>query len=286
MGPFNRHTHYNHVGMFCKPIIYRLTFAGHGGILGEEMFRQEGVRLTSPGAGGTVLNGEENERNTVRLSVVVPAFNERENIIPLVEKIEAVLESLSHEIIFIDDGSDDGTPEEFKKSGCDRLTVLRNDGRMGQSYSIFRGIRSARGEVIAILDADLQNDPADLFPLLQRIEEGNDVALGVRRRREDNLYRRALSRFANLLSNLILGERYHDRGCAIKCFRSEIVRDLRYFRGFHVYISSVLHNKRVCEVEVSHFPRVHGKSKYRRLYGIIEGAGALWKIRRTRGGEE
>ncbi len=207
----------------------------------------------------------------IDLSIVIPAYNEKENIRPLYNKLKEALTNVSYEILFIDDGSNDGTFEELKKIQNAKVRVIRIDENRGQSWAIFTGWKASRGLVIVTMDADLQNDPKDIIPMIKKIKEGFDIVLGVRKKRKDNIFRLIQSKIASVLSNFVLHDKFKDRGCGIKCYRKEVVNHLEYFDGIHIYFPSLLRGCKTCEIEVKHFRRTRGFSKYRGFRGTING---------------
>jgi glycosyltransferase involved in cell wall biosynthesis len=202
-----------------------------------------------------------------QISIVIPAFNERDNLAPLWEELERSLDALgrTYEVIFVDDGSDDGSREVFSrlKARAPAMRVLRSAANCGQSAAIFAGFRAARGEIIVTLDADRQNDPADIPALLARIP-GHDAAVGYRRERSDGFIRLASSRIANFVRNALSGDDIIDTGCTLKAFRRECLADLPAFNGMHRFLPTLVRiaGFSVCQVPVGHRPRVAGRSKY------------------------
>jgi glycosyltransferase involved in cell wall biosynthesis len=204
-----------------------------------------------------------------RLSLVIPVFNEEENLEPLHRELAQVCDGLgaSCEIIFIDDGSRDGSFAVLgglrKKDR--RVKVLRLRKNFGQTAALSAGFDYARGDVIVTLDADQQNDPRDIPRLLAKISEGYDIVNGWRRKRKDKLLSRRLpSNIANWLIARLTGIRLHDFGCTLKAFRSEVVKSIKLYGELHRFIPAIASNigVRIAEVEVNHRPRVRGKSKY------------------------
>lgn len=209
------------------------------------------------------LNGEA----TVALSLVIPAFNEAENLPILLAEIRAALTGLdrSYEVLLIDDGSTDATLAVARElAGADsRLRIVHMRRRSGQSAALAAGFRRARGEVVVTLDADLQNDPADIATLLAALP-GADVVSGVRQKRQDSWQRRVASRIANAVRNRLTHESISDVGCSLKAYRAELLRDLPMFTGMHRFLPTLvrMQGARLREVPVRHRPRVHGIAKY------------------------
>ena len=201
------------------------------------------------------------------LSVVVPAYNEEESLAALHRELDAALAKLGRpaEIVLVDDGSRDGTLPAMRALALEdpRVRVVALDGNHGQTAALDAGFRAARGEVIATLDADLQNDPADLARLLEHLERA-DVVNGVRAERRDSVVRRLSSRIANGVRNWATGESVTDVGCSLRVMRAEYVRRIKLYRGLHRFLPTLLRMEgaRVIEVPVAHRPRAHGVSKY------------------------
>lgn len=231
---------------------------------------------------------------TIALSVVVPVRNEAMNVAPLAREIAAaVAREPSAEIIFVDDGSDDGTVEELSslKEELPQLRILKHARNGGQSRGIRTGVRAARASIIAILDGDGQNDPADIPRLLSVLRDAPpaaQVALvsGVRTRRRDTLGRRLASRIANSIRSNLLNDEASDTGCGLKVFRRDAFLDLPYFDNIHRYIIALMKREgyQVRFVDVNHRPRAHGSSKYsnvgRMVVGITDLMGVRWLQRR------
>jgi glycosyltransferase involved in cell wall biosynthesis len=223
------------------------------------------------------------------LSIVVPVFNEADNLEPLYREIRAALHDrgLDFEILFVDDGSTDATPSVLRQiAGTDpAVRVLRLPRNSGQTAAFGAGFRAARGEVIATLDADLQNDPADLPRLLDKLDNF-DVVCGVRQNRRDSWVRRMSSRIANAVRNRMTHESISDVGCSLRVFRRSLVEDLPLFTGMHRFLPTLLRMQgaRLHEVPVRHRPRLHGQSKYgiqNRLWvGIVDLFAVRWMQRR------
>jgi glycosyltransferase involved in cell wall biosynthesis len=204
------------------------------------------------------------------LSLVVPVYNEEENLHLLFEAIHHILDAYqnSWEVIFIDDGSRDKSLEVLKElAGKDsehvRVVVFRRN--FGQTAAIAAGIDHASGEVIVLLDADMQNDPADIPMLLAKLDEGYDVVSGWRKERKDNAVTRNLpSHIANWLISAVTGVHLHDYGCTLKAYRREVLVGFRLYGEMHRFIPVYAHavGAKITEVVVHHHPRRFGKAKY------------------------
>jgi glycosyltransferase involved in cell wall biosynthesis len=202
------------------------------------------------------------------VSVVIPLFDEADNVEDLHRELTASLEAMgrSYEVILVDDGSTDGTRDllEAMEARDPRVRVLRLRRNFGQTAAFSAGFDHARGEIVITSDGDLQNDPADIPRLVAKLEEGFDIACGWRRRRRDPLSRRVPSFFANRLISWATGVRLHDYGCSLKAIRAEVVRGLRLYGEMHRFIPAVASwmGVTVAEIPVSHRPRTRGRSKY------------------------
>jgi len=203
-----------------------------------------------------------------KISLVVPAFNEEESLAPLLAEIRAALDPVAPdwELLLIDDGSTDGTLGEMRRLQAEepRVRVLRHRRNAGQSAALALGFRAARGEVVVTLDADLQNDPADIPSLLAELDRGYDVVSGVRRERRDDWLRRVSSRIANAVRNWATDESITDVGCSLKAYRREFLDPLPMFTGMHRFLPTLVrwNGARVSEIAVGHRPRRHGVAKY------------------------
>jgi glycosyltransferase involved in cell wall biosynthesis len=206
----------------------------------------------------------------VKLSLIVPVYNEEESLPLLFEAIRQALEPLPHtwEVIFVDDGSQDGSLAALKAfvqkdSTHVRVVILRRN--FGQTAAIAAGIDHALGEIIILLDADLQNDPADIPMMLAKLDEGYDVVSGYRKDRKDTFTTRILpSRVANWLISVVTGVRLHDYGCTLKAYRRDVLSGFRLYGEMHRFIPVFAHaaGARIAEVPVRHHPRKYGKANY------------------------
>ena len=207
--------------------------------------------------------------NRPNLSVIVPLFNEEESIPALFESLSSACQALGHpyEIVFVDDGSSDQTPSLLAElnrvhSGV-RVVLLRKN--YGQTAAMAAGFRAARGTFVVSMDGDMQNDPADIPRLLDKLGEGYDVVCGWRKDRKDKLFsRRVPSLVANWLISKITGVPIHDNGCSLKAYRRTVVKRLPLYADFHRFIPamSTLRGAKVTELVVTHHSRKFGASKY------------------------
>lgn len=224
------------------------------------------------------------------ISFVIPVFNEEANLRPLFEELTAVADRLGtpYEILFVDDGSTDGGPallDEIART-CDRVRVLAMETNSGQSAALAAGFQAARGDVIVTMDADLQNDPADL-PAMLKLYGEYDMINGWRHNRRDKWSKRVASRIGNSVRNRLTGETIRDTGCSLKVMNAAMLRRIKMFRGLHRFLPTLmrLEGARVIEVKVNHRPRAGGVSKYTNLRRGWEGFQDLmavrWMIRRA-----
>ena len=204
------------------------------------------------------------------LSLVAAVYNERECIEDFVKEADAELRKLGrpYEILCADDGSTDGTRDLLLRLKIlyPRLRVIGLAGNHGQSAAFDAGIRFARGEVLALIDADLQNDPADLSKLLAVLEGPSQPACvaGRRAKRQDNWFRRSSSKLANRVRIWMTGDPIKDTGCSLKLFRAEVLKRVRFYKGMHRFLTTLIRMEggAVAEVDVNHRPRSKGTPKY------------------------
>ena len=231
----------------------------------------------------------------MELSVVIPVRNEVTNVNPLFSEIYAALEGIvDYEVIFVDDGSDDGTNETLDQlsEANNRLRVFHHRLSCGQSTAILTGVRAAQAPLIATLDGDGQNDPADIPKLLDTLHQHDDNELqmvcGQRLKRQDTMIRRISSRIANNVRSKILQDKTLDTGCGLKLFHRELYLRLPYFDHMHRFLPALAlaQGAQLSWVEVNHRPRTGGQSKYginNRLWaGIIDLFGVKWLQYRTK----
>ena len=228
------------------------------------------------------------------LSIVIPLCDEAENVESLCRELDACLAGqVTHELVFVDDGSSDGTYEALLRMRAEipGIRVLRHACNAGQSAALLTGVRSARAEWVATLDGDGQNDPADVLKLFRLASIDADPAglyIGHRVARHDDWVRILSSRVANGVRSRLLGDRVPDTGCGIKLFRRKVFLSLPYFDHMHRFLPALMRREglQVVSVPVSHRHRRAGRSKYgigNRLWaGIVDMAGVIWLKRRRR----
>jgi glycosyltransferase involved in cell wall biosynthesis len=205
----------------------------------------------------------------MELSVVIPVYNEEENVPPLIGELEAVLRPLarSYEIVVVDDGSQDATFSvlaQLQRERC-AMKVIRLKRNFGQTAALAAGLAYAQGDVVVMMDGDAQNDPADIPALLKKLSEGYDLVAGWRFHRRDPLLSRRLpSIVANRLISSTTRVKLHDYGCTLKAMRKEVAKDLRLYGEMHRFIPAIAYERgaRVTELKVNHRPRLRGDSKY------------------------
>lgn len=218
------------------------------------------------------------------VSIVVPVFNEEENMSILQSELRTALAGLDHEIIFVDDGSTDRSAEKIERAP--NVRVLRFERNTGQSAALYAGIKAARGQTIVMIDSDLQNDPADIPRLLEEISRGADLACGYRVKRKDTVTKRLTSRIANLVRSRFTKDYVRDTGCTLKAMRRECATALVPFKGMHRFIPALIKGAgyRLVEIPVNHRPRRFGRTKYglgnRAVRATVDMFGVRWLVSR------
>jgi len=196
------------------------------------------------------------------LSVVIPLYNEEDNIAPLQHELAEALRGIDHEIVLVDDCSKDATLARIERRP--EVRVIEFEKNTGQSAAMYAGIQASRGGIIVLMDGDRQNDPADIPRLLAELERGADLVCGYRANRKDTAFKRIQSRIANFVRSRFTGDGIRDTGCTLKAMRSECREALIPFHGMHRFIPALVKGLgyRVVEIPVHHRPRVAGVSKY------------------------
>ncbi len=231
----------------------------------------------------------------MELSVVIPARNEAPNVAPLVAEIRRALDSrLDYEIVYVDDGSSDATAAEIRRLGAEfpRLRLVRHQASCGQSMAVRSGVKAAVAPWIATLDADGQNDPADipkLWEIARTAPAGPPLLIaGHRQKRRDTWSKRMASRLANAIRRNLLGDGTPDTGCGLKIFRRDLFLDLPAFDHMHRFLPALVLRQggKVVSVAVNHRPRERGVSNYgvldRALVGFVDLFGVMWLMRRAK----
>ena len=222
----------------------------------------------------------------LRLSIAVPVKDEEDNIRPLVE---ACLEALGElyeqtEIIFVDDGSTDASLERMQELAAEDPHVrwIQFEANCGQSAALDAGFRAARGDYVAMIDADMQNDPADLPKMVELLDAGEcDCVCGIRAKRRDNWLRKISSKIGNGTRNWLTGETIKDVGCSIRVFRRELLDGLKMYKGMHRFLPTLLRleGARIEEIPVSHHPRTRGQTKYGVWNRLFRGLRDIFAVR-------
>jgi dolichol-phosphate mannosyltransferase len=221
---------------------------------------------------------------TPQVSVVIPVYNEAENVSELQRELACALKEISHEILFVDDGSQDRTVDQIKRTASVR--VLEFEKNAGQSAAIYAGLMAARGNVLVLIDGDLQNDPHDIPRLLAEIDRGADLVCGYRANRKDTWFKRIQSQIANSVRSRFTKDGVRDTGCTLKAMRRECTEALVPFHGMHRFIPALIKGfgYNITEIPVNHRARLHGFSKYsfgnRALHATIDMFGVRWLLGR------
>lgn len=232
-----------------------------------------------------------NSNNSPHISVVIPVYNEGQNIRPLANEVfDALAGRLHYELIFVDDGSVDDTPDEIERMITQNpaVSICRHDRNRGQSAAVRTGVMAAGADIVAVLDGDGQNDPRDIPRLYGQLSmvPSLSMVIGERRDRKDSWLRRVSSRIANGIRSRLLGDGISDTGCGIKVFYRESFLSLPAFDHMHRFLPALLQREggNVIAIPVNHRPRLHGLSKYgvgNRLWvGIMDLLGVRWLQKR------
>ncbi len=210
------------------------------------------------------------------ISVIIPAYNEEQNVGPLYKAVKRVLSKKPHEIIFVDDGSTDGTFEVLKKIHAQdkSLKIVKFRRNFGQTAGLMAGINAAKGDIVVTMDADLQNDPEDIPRMIEKLDT-YDVVLGWRYERHDTFFKRNFSKFGRLIRRVILGDKMHDSGCALRVCKKEALKGIELYGEMHRYLHLLVAHKgfKVGELRVRHHSRKYGKTKYnskRLIKGLLD----------------
>ena len=207
------------------------------------------------------------DEKKIEISVVVPVYNEEENLPILIPHLKRVLDALAncYEMIFVDDGSSDGSRRILKEmaSADSSIRVLGFKKNCGQTAASAAGLKEARGDIVITIDADLQNDPEDIPRMLEYLKE-YDTVTGWRQKREDSGVKRITSKIANRIRNRLSGEEIRDSGCTFRAYKQECLRELKLYKGMHRFMPTLvkMEGYRVIEIPIAHHPRRFGVSKY------------------------
>ena len=222
---------------------------------------------------------------TPKLSVVIPLYNEAGNVQPLVDEVDEALKGIEYELVLVDDGSTDATVSEVPKDDP-KIRLLEFEKNTGQSAAMYAGIMAAKGEMIALADGDLQNDPADIPALVKLVEEGADLACGYRANRKDTAFKKFQSKIANAVRSRFTGDGVRDTGCTLKAMRQECRDSLIPFTGMHRFIPALIKGDgyKIAEYPTHHRPRGAGISKYgfgnRAWVATCDMFGVMWILSR------
>jgi len=202
----------------------------------------------------------------MKLSVVIPVMNEEDNIDPLFKALREALKGVDFELIFVDDGSTDNTVQKIKDNADEKTVLIVFNRNFGQTTAMAAGIDIAKGDLIATIDGDLQNDPKDIPLMMEKLKkEGWDVVAGIRQKREDGLLLRKIpSKIANWIIRKVTGVYISDYGCTLKLFKKEVAKNLGLYGELHRFIPVLakLYGAKMTQMVVRHHPRIHGVSKY------------------------
>ncbi|MDD4909198.1 MAG: glycosyltransferase family 2 protein [Candidatus Omnitrophica bacterium] len=228
----------------------------------------------------------------MNISVVVPVYNEEENIGPLYFHLRKALDNSGglvndYEIIFVDDGSSDESHLKIGSLGRNRLKTIRFKRNMGKSAALSAGFQKAGYEIIATIDADLQYDPRDILGMAEKVAAGYDCVCGWRHIRRDAPIKKLSAKISNYVRRLILKDNFHDIGCALRVFKSSCIQGMEFFHGSHRFLPFLIEmaGHKVLEYKIRHYPRICGKSKYNirnRLLGTMLNLIYVIKIKRQR----
>jgi dolichol-phosphate mannosyltransferase len=218
------------------------------------------------------------------VSVIVPVYNEEGNVSELQRELELALKDISHEVLFVDDGSQDRTVEQINRTATVR--VLEFEKNAGQSAAIYAGLIAGRGNILVLIDGDLQNDANDIPRLLAEIEKGADLVCGYRVKRKDSWFKRLQSRIGNSVRSRFTRDGVRDIGCTLKAMRRECLEALIPFHGMHRFIPALIKGfgYKITEIPVNHRARYRGFSKYslgnRALPATVDMFGVRWLLGR------
>ena len=232
----------------------------------------------------TEFPGRESKLVTESLSIVIPVYNEEENIQPLVGRVEEALAGWRGfvEILFVDDGSGDKTLELLKEAQKrdSRIRIAHFRKNLGQTAAMAAGFRLAQGKMIATIDADLQNDPMEIPRLVKMLKDW-DAVCGVRVKRQDSWWKRLSSRIGNGFRNWVTGDDVIDTGCTLKAYRRECLEGLELYNGMHRFLPTLIKMRgcRVAQVPVAHHPRLAGETKYGTWGRLVKGLADVWAVR-------
>lgn len=222
----------------------------------------------------------------MNISIVIPAYNEEDNIYPLYIKIKqaiALIPSLNqYEIIFIDDCSIDSTWNKMLSLKNEHIKIFKHEKNSGKSYALETGFKKSKYEIIVTMDADLQNDPSDMPALIKKINEGYDCVCGWRKERKDPFIKILASKIANLIRRFVIKDNFKDIGCGLRVFKKECLNNVKFFKGYHRFLPFLIQKQgyNVTEHPIKHHPRKFGKTKYGTLNRIFKTTFDLYYVKK------
>ena len=219
-------------------------------------------------------NDNQTRHSDIELTIIIPVYNEEQSLRELYESLKSALNRMGrHEILFVDDGSTDGSMRVIHsfRSKDRRVKAIRFRRNYGKSAALSVGFQHARGDIIVTMDGDLQDDPFEIPNLVNEIKKGYDLVSGWKKKRFDPITKTIPSRFFNFVTSLMTGIRLHDFNCGLKAYRREVVKEMKIYGELHRYIPVLAHYQgfKVGEIPVQHHPRKYGKTKF--------GVGRFWK---------
>lgn len=224
-------------------------------------------RFTQKGQSRLPTSQDFNIHNKI-ISVIIPLFNEEESVVELSIALKKVFNNMraNYEVLFIDDGSTDGSFQKIKEIHHlnNRFKCIKFNRNYGKSAALSEGFKAAKGDYIITMDADLQDDPEEIPNLLKKVNEGNDLVSGWKKKRYDPFIKKHTSKLFNFVTGLLVGLKLHDYNCGLKIYKKDVVKNLKIYGELHRYIPALAHfaGYKVSEIPVTHHPRKHGKTKF------------------------
>jgi len=219
-----------------------------------------------------------------KFSIVIPVFNEAQNIEKLINEVSFNLKNCDYQLIIVNDGSVDNTIDIIKRIKSNNIELINFEKNYGQSYSIYNGIKHSKNNIIVTLDGDLQNDPSDIRKLLEIYTNNDEIKLisGIRKNRKDTILKIVSSKIANFIRSLLLKDNCPDTGCSLKVFDRSIFLKIIYFNGIHRFIPTFFENMgfKALYVNVNHRKRIAGMSNYGTIDRLIRGIIDLYKVKK------
>jgi len=212
----------------------------------------------------------------MKISIVTTAYNEERNILPLLKEIEGAFKNIDYELLFVNDGSTDKTLAETDRAKNKRTKIINLAKRQGKSFALYTGLKNTSNEIIATIDADLQNNPKDVLKLLKILRsQGCDFCCGWRHKRNDVFLKRISSKIGHYFTNIFLKTGLHDINCPLMVFKKDCLKKIIFFENFHRFFPALVkfQGYKICEAKIEDRPRLHGKSKYgirNRVFGSLK----------------